>query len=194
MRYWRPEDGPRPELPDFARQAEEFPGPVAIACVRPDGTIPLLGFEDSDDHRWAVDVTYTTPGGQSSSGNRLRVRTVRGTIDWPQTIRSEETLADNMIDPAEMMHGQDVRAFLDAPSAPELPTSIVIDGTPVSGTRMDLPNRSGIRVEWQGQHVFCLGEAPLLDALELRTGTGADFARFMAEFEEFIARLRGEGS
>jgi hypothetical protein len=188
MRYWRPEDGPRPERPDFAQQAEEFPGSVAIACVPPEGTIALLGFESSDDHPWAVDVTYATTG-----RNLLRVRTVRGTIDWPQRIRSVETLVSNMIDPTEMMHGQHVRAFLEDPPAPELPTSIVIDGTPVPATRMDLPNRSGIRVEWQGQHVFCLGEAKLLDALELRTGTSADFTRFMAEFEEFIARRRPGG-
>lgn len=189
MHFRRPEDGPRPERPDFAQQAEEFPGPVAIACVPPVGTIALLGFESSDDHPWAVDVTYASP-----DANRLRVRTVRGTIDWPQRIRSVETLTANMIDPAEMMHGQDVRGFLDDPPARELPTSIVIDGTPVPATRMDLPNRSGIRVEWQGQHVFCLGEASTLDALELRTGTSADFSRFMAEFEEFIARRRAEGS
>jgi hypothetical protein len=186
MHYRRPGDGPRPQLPDYARKAEEFPGPVAIARVQPEGTIALLGFEESDDHPWAIQVTYAVTG-----RDRLRVRTVRGTIDWPQRIRSVETLASNLIDPAERMHGAELRRFLD--ESPETPTSIVIDGEPVPATRMDLPNRSGVHAEWRGQLVFCTGEAPLLDAVELRTATGQDFARFMAEFEEYIARRRAEG-
>jgi hypothetical protein len=188
MRYWQPGDGPRPQRPDYAAKAEEFPGPVAIACAPPPGTIALLGFEESDDHPWAIHVTYGTTG-----RHRLTVRTVRGTVDWPQRIRSIETLRSNMIDPSEMRNGGDVRGFLENPPAPETPTSIVIDGEPVPATRMDLPNRSGIHVEWQGQHVFCTGETGLLDALELRTGTSADFTQIMAEFEAFIARRRAEG-
>ena len=187
MRYWQPGDGPKPQRTNYAAKAEEFPGPVAIACAPPEGTIALLGFEDSDDHPWAIDVTYATTGHK-----QLRVRTVRGTIDWPQRIRSVETLASNMIEPVGMA-GPGAARGPRIPTAPETPTSIVIDGTPVPATRMDLPNRSGIRVEWQGQHVFCLGEAKLLDSLELRTGTSADFTRFMAEFEEFIARRRPGG-
>lgn len=188
MHYRRPGEGSLPQRPDYAQRAVEFPGPVAVACAPPEGTIALLGFEESDDHPWSVDVTYAAPG-----GNRLRVRTVRGTIDWPQRIRTIETLAGNLIDPEEMAAGHDVRGFLENPSAPETPASIVIDGAPIPATRMDLPNRSGIHVEWRGQHVFCTGEAGLLDTLELRTGTEPDFTRFMAEFEEYIARRRAEG-
>lgn len=188
MYYRRPGEGPLPPPPDFARLVEEFPGPVAIACAAPEGTLALCGGEDSDGHPWALSVTYAVTG-----RDRLRVRTVRGTIDWPQTIRSVEDLASNMIDPTEMMNGGDVRGFLENPPAPETPTSIVIDGEPVPATRMDLPNRSGIHVQWRGQHVFCTGEAQLLDALELRTATGADFAGFMAKFDEYVARRRAEG-
>jgi len=186
MRHWQPGDGPRPQRPDYAAKAEEFPGPVAIACAPPQGTIALLGFEDTDDHPWAVQVTYAASG-----RDVLRVRTVRGSIDWPQRIRSVETLATNLSNSAGGIRGAQPGRLLDR--SPETPTSIVIDGTPVPATRMDLPDRSGIHVEWQGQHVFCTGEASTLDALELRTGTSADFRRFMAEFEAYIARRRTGG-
>lgn len=188
MHYRQPGEGPIPRHPDYAQLVEQFPGPVAIACAPPEGTMALCGGEDSDGHPWAMQVTYAATGRE-----RLRVRTVRGSIDWPQTIRSVETLGTNLIDPAEMAAGADVRRFLDSPPAAELPTSVVIDGAPVPATRMDLPNRSGVHVEWQGQHVFCVGEAELIDGLELRTATGPDFARIMAEFDEYVARRRAGG-
>ncbi len=187
MRYRQPGDGPIPQRPDYAQLVEEFPGPVAIACAPPDGTITLCGSEETDGHPWAMDVTYASP-----PRDRLRVRTVRGSIDWPQTIRSVETLAGNMIDPLEMADLRGPQRF-DELDEPGTPTSIVIDGTPVPGTRIDRPNRSGIHVEWRGQHVFCVGEAQLVDTVELRTATGPDFARIMAEFDAYVARRRAEG-
>lgn len=187
MHYRRPGDGPIPQRPDYARLVEQFPGPVAIACAPPEGTVPLCGTEESDGHPWAMHVTYASPG-----RDRLRVRTVRGSIDWPQTIRSVETLAANMIDAAETAGRRGPRGFgeLDEQGAP---TSIVIDGASVPATRIDRPNRSGVHVEWRGQHVFCVGEAQLIDALELRTATGPDFARIIAEFDEYVDRRRAEG-
>ena len=188
MHYRRPGDGPLPQRPDYAQRALEFPGPVVIACTPPDGTLTLLGFEDTDDHPWAIDVTYAVPGRK-----RLRVRTVRGAIDWPQRIRSLETLATNMINTDGIGPGDDLGRFVAEPQTPETPTSIVIDGESVPATRMDLPNCSGIGVEWRGQRIFCTGEPGLLDTLELRTGTGPDFTRFMDEFDEYIARRRAGG-
>lgn len=177
MRRLRPGEGPVPRLPDFARKVEEFPGPVAIAEVRPAGTLPLCGGEDSDGHPWALQVTYAT-----TERDVLRVRTARGSLDWTPVIRTIETLSTAMRTAVDT----------DEPAAPELATTMKVDGVPVPGTRIDLPGRSGVHLDWQGQNVYCIGDPHLLDDLELRTGTGADFAGFMAEFEEFIARRRGE--
>lgn len=184
MRYQQPGDGPLPQRPDYAQRVEEFPGPVAIACTQPADTIALCGAEDSDGHPWALEVTYAAPG-----RDRLQVRTVRGSIDWPQTIRSLETLAANL----SVFGLSGAEAPAEIPTDAEVPTSVVIDGAPVPGTRIDLPDRSGVRLEWQGQHVFCIGERQLIDGVELRAATGADFARIIAEFDEFVARRRSEG-
>lgn len=161
MHYRQPGEGPIFQRPDYAQLVEQFPGPVAIACVKPEGTIALCGAEESDGHPWAMHVTYA-----SSGHDRLRVRTVRGSIDWPQTIRSVETLAANMIDAAQMADSHGLRGLGDLDEQ-GTPTSIVIDGASVPGTRVDRPNRSGVRVEWHGQHVFCVGDAQLIDGLEL---------------------------
>jgi hypothetical protein len=64
---------------------------------------------------------------------------------------------------------------------------------PVAGTRIDLPGRSGVHLEWTGQHIYCTGDPDLIDGLELRTATAADFARYTAEFEEYIAQRRAQG-
>jgi hypothetical protein len=178
MHIRQPGDGPLPEFPDFARRVEEFPGPVAVAVLPPAGTLALCGGEESDGHPWALDVTYSNIG-----RDVLCVRTVRGTIDWVQVIRSAEDLRSTM-----GLFGDDVTA-----DEAEYATSMTVDGQTVPGTRIDLPGRSGVHLEWRGQHVFCTGDPGALDVLELRTGTGADFARFTAEFEEFLARRRGEG-
>ena len=170
MRFREPGDGPVPQLPDFARRVEEFPGPVAIADVLPPGTMALCGGEESDGHPWALHVTYAT-----ESRDVLRVRTVRGSQDWTPVIRTVEDLATAM-----HAHG----------TAPGLATTMTVDGLPVQGTRIDLPGRSGVQLDWQGQRVFCIGDRELIDSLELRTGTGADFAEFMAVFAEFVARRR----
>lgn len=172
MRYREPGDGPVPQLPDFARRVEEFPGPVAIADVAPPGTMALCGWEESDGHPWALHVTYATLG-----HDVLRVRTVRGLQDWTPVIRTVEDLAT-------AMHA--------GRAASEFATTMMVDGVPVEGTRLDLPGRSGVRLDWQGQRVFCIGDREVVDNLKLRTGTGADFAEFMAVFAEFIARRRGE--
>lgn len=164
-----------PQFPDFARLVEEFPGPVAIADARPAGTMPLCGGEDSDGHPWALQVTYAAAG-----RDLLRVRTVRGSLDWTPVIRTVENIATAM---GVARHGGE-------PAAPEVATTMTVDGLPVPGTRIDLLGRSGVHLDWRGQHVFCVGDPHLVDALELRTGTGADFAAFTAEFEEYIARLR----
>ncbi|HEU5331679.1 MAG TPA: hypothetical protein VFU73_02920 [Actinocrinis sp.] len=162
-----------PEFPDFTRLVEEFPGPVAIAVVPPAGTMALCGWEDSDNHPWALHVTYATTG-----YNALRVRTVRGSVDWEPVIRTVESLGTAM--------GAEGR------TAPKLATTVKVDGVPIPGTRIDLPRRSGVQLDWQGQRVFSIGDRDLIDDLELRTGTSADFAGFVAEFAEFVARRRAE--
>ena len=178
MRYRMPGDGPVPRFPDFAELVEQFPGPVAIARVPPPGTMALCGGEDSDGHPWALQVTYAIPGREL-----LCVRTVRGMLDWTPVIRTIEDLRTAMR----------IFGLPGEPTAPEVPVSLTVDDVPVPGTRIDLSGRSGVHLDWQGQHVYCLGDAQLLDGLELRTATGADFARFTAEFEQYIARRRAEG-
>jgi hypothetical protein len=169
-----------PQRPDYAQLVEEFPGPVAIACASPADAIALCGYEKSDEHPWALQVTYA-----ARERDLLCVRTVRGTVDWAPVIRTVEDLATSM--------GVFSRSGEAGASAPEIPTIMQIDGAAVAGTRIDLPGRSGVHVEWRDQHVFCIGDPDLIDVLELRTATGADFARFIAEFEEYVARRRAEG-
>jgi hypothetical protein len=162
--------------------ADEFPGPVVIASTPPPGTIPLCGGEHSDGHPWALQVTYAT-----TAGDVLRVRTVRGTIDWPQTIRSVEELATNLSSPGS--HGRQSERDL---SALETPTTIMIDDSSIPATRINLPSgdRSGVQIDWQDQRVFCIGDPRVIDDLELRSATRGDFERFTADFADYVARRR----
>jgi hypothetical protein len=176
--YFRPGEGPAPRRPSFEQLVEQFPGPVAIARVPPVDTIALCGGEDSDGHPWALQVTYSGPG-----QDLLRVRTVRGTLDWTPVIRTVENLQTTM---------GTYSSVTGRPGAPEIPTSLTVDGVAVAGTRIDLPDRCGVRLPWQGQDVYCVGDPHVIEALELCTGTSADFARFEA-FTEYIARRRTRG-
>lgn len=179
--HYRQAGGPAtPQRPDYAQLVEEFPGPVAIACASPADAIALSGHEESDGHPWALKVTYAT-----AERDLLCVRTVRGAQDWVPVIRTIESLATSM--------GVFGRPGEASTSAPETPTTVQVDGASVAGTRIDLPGSSGVHVEWRGQHVYCIGDPDLIDALELRTATGVDFARFTAEFEEYLARRRAQG-
>jgi hypothetical protein len=180
MHYRPAGEGPIPRRPDFAQLVEEFPGPVVIAVTPPAGAIPLCGGEDSDGHPWALQVTYAASG-----RDLLRVRTVRGALDWEPVIRTIENLATNM--------GVSGRSSESAARAPETPAIMMVDGEPVAGTRIDLPGRSGVHLEWTGQHIYCTGDPDLIGGLELRTATAADFARYTAEFEEYIAQRRAQG-
>jgi hypothetical protein len=173
----QPGSGPVPQHPDFARLVEEFPGPVAIATATPAGTMVLCGSEESDGHPWALQVTYA-----AAEGNLLCVRTVRGSLDWTPVHSRIESLSATMR----------VHRRAGEPADPEVATTMTVDGATVPGTRIDLPGRSGVQLDWQGQLVFCTGDPGLIDVLELRTGTGADFAAFTAEFEAFIARRRNQ--
>ena len=91
MHFRQAEEGAVPQRPDFVRSVEEFPGPVAIACTPPAGAIALCGGEESDGHPWALQVTYAATG-----RDLLRVRTVRGALDWTPVIRTIEDLATSM--------------------------------------------------------------------------------------------------
>jgi hypothetical protein len=178
--HFRQADELIPRRLDFAQLVEEFPGPVAIACASPPDAIGLCGYEESDGHPWSLHVTYAASG-----RDLLCVRTVRGTVDWEPVIRTIEDLATSMgvfSDSGEFVVPE-----------PGAPTSMKVDGAPVAGTRIDLPDRSGVHVEWNGQHVYCTGDPDLIDALELRTATSADFARITAEFAEYVARRRAQG-
>lgn len=177
MRISQPGEGPSRRSPDYAELVERFPGPVAIACVPPAGSIAMCGYETSDGHPWAVEVTYALDG-----RDLLRVRTVRGSIDWTEAVRGTESLAGNL----------GLLGLPGEPEAPETSTSVTVDGTAVAGTRIDLPDLSGVRLEWRGQHVFCIGDPRRIDTVELRSASGADFARLCAEFEDFVARRRAE--
>lgn len=178
MHYRQPGEKPVPRQHDFARSVEQFPGPVAIARTSPAGTIALCGGEDADGHPWSLQVTYA-----ATTRDVLRVRTVRGTLDWKPVIGTVENLATNL-----GVYGRQREL-----NAPEYPITMTVDGAEVPGTRIDLPDRSGVHLDWQGQHVYCTGDPHALDDLDLRTATSADFARFTAEFAEYVARRhRGE--
>ena len=141
---------------------QHFPGLVAIANPQPEDTALRWRAEDMDDRSWALEAVYTRNGKPV-----LVVRTVRGSLDWEPAFETDETLRSTMAGANTVDPTSDV---------PETATSLDIDGTRLAGSRIDLADRSGVYVEWQGQRVFCVGDSLVIDNLLLRTATSLDFA------------------
>lgn len=143
------------------RQAfEDFPGPVAIAGLPPADTAFRWRGENMDGRPWALEAVYSQNGKPV-----LLVRTVRGSIDWQPAFETNETLRSTLAgnDPEDTLSG-----------ATEVDTRLDVDGISLAASRIDLPDRSGIHIEWQGQKLFCVGRTQLIDNLTLRTATSAD--------------------
>lgn len=169
-------EGPVRPGADFAQKVAAFPGPVVIASAVPEGTRVQWGGEDADGHPWSLHVAYV-----AGSRKLLKVRTVRGTLDWTPVIETIEDFGTMMMD-------------LGHDGEPEMPVTVTVDGLPVTGIRVDLPDISGVHLNWQGQLVFCFGDRSVIDTMELRTGTPADFAEFQAAFAAYLAEYRAAQS
>jgi hypothetical protein len=181
---------PRRRRLDPAAFIAAFPGAVALAYNPPTGSAPGVLFE-SDGQPWAVQVVYAGPGDE-----RLVVRTVRprgeGALpttnvedlgSWvrafsygafgPKPVEPDSLTEWQAWQADRMATWQEVRTDFDR--LDRAAVSMLVDGAPVAGSRVDVPGCTGIELDWGASTVYCVGRAPVIDALELRTGTGRDF-------------------
>ena len=192
----RRDDGPRPSPYELIKRGfSEFPGPVAVACDPPAGSTATSGGERSNGLPFAVHVTYRVP-----DGPKLLVRTKAvqppppepGTLHGPMTIdtlqqafgtygrRSGLLGPPRGASPAEVDAWRDERrgAFsrdrAEYEALSRKAVSILIDGSPFAGFRVDYPDCSGLEVDWNGQTVQCVGTTDALDVLTLRSATEED--------------------
>jgi hypothetical protein len=182
------------------RALTQFPGPVAVACDPPAGSVASSGGEDVDGLPFSVHITYRVP-----DGPKLLVRTkavpqplpAPGTLHPPLTVDTLEN-AFGIYGHRSARYGGPPRgaspAELAAWSTERVATSrrnraefealdrravrIMIDGAPFAGFRVDYPDCSGIEVNWNGQTVQCVGTDTALDALALRSAADTDLRDF----------------
>lgn len=174
------------------RNFQEFSEPIAVLRTSPDGTRQLSGGQKENGRPYSIDVTYIAPNGQ-----RLLVRTKATpppvdpekpplivTIDTlhnafgtygrrnaasgqpPHEAGSDEIAAWKKKRFAEFRREQEEYEAL-----PRTPVSVLIDGVPVPGFRVDYPDCSGIELAWDGRIVQCIGVVAAIDVLELRSTT-----------------------
>jgi hypothetical protein len=177
----------------------EFPGPIAVACDPPAGSVELSGGEHVDGLPFSVHVTYLVP-----AGPKLLVRTkavpqplpAPGSLHPPRTVDTLENAfgiyghrsgriegPPRGASPAERTawRAEQVAAFrrhrAEFAALARTAASIVVDGAPVTGFRVDYPDCSGLEVNWNGQTIQCVGTAGTLDALALRSAADEDLRR-----------------
>lgn len=193
----RGDDGSRPSPRELMlRRLTEFPGPIAVACDPPAGSVGLSGGSNVDGLPFSVHVTYRVPG-----GTKLLVRTKAvprplpepGTLHPPLTIDTIEDAfgiyghrSRNLGGPPrgassaehEAWRAERMAAFhrnkAEFEALARRAVSILIDGSPFAGFRVDYPDCSGLEVDWNGQTVQCVGEAMVLDVLTLRSAADED--------------------
>jgi hypothetical protein len=181
------------------RNLTEFPGPIAVACDPPADSVEASGGENVDGLPFAVHVRYVPP-----AGPRLLVRTKAvskplpepGTLHPPLTIDTLENAfgiyghrsgsrggPPRGATPAEhaAWRAERVDAFrrdkAEFAALTRTAASILIDGAPYTGFRVDYPDCAGLEVDWNGQTVQCVSIAAVLDTLELRTAAPGDLRR-----------------
>lgn len=151
------------------RNFREFPGPVAVVRNPRGGAHALGGGEKENGRPYSIHITYTTPDGQ-----RLLVRTKAEPLpvdpNFPPPFVTVDTLQN-----AFGIYGR--RAAASSPP-PQTQISVLIDGVPVPGFRIDYPDYpdcSGAEFVWDGRIVQCVGAAAVIDVLELRSAVPEDF-------------------
>ncbi len=183
-------DPRRPRVPDPADILSGFPGRIAIPVAPPTRADPLIQWMANDDRLWSVTLDY-----RDARERRLRVHTVRSPAHLDPRGLPVEDLASavvNYLPGAAPSTGGDpgtgqawARASVTAAratraevgSAPVGAVTLPIDGVPVPGERVDLPQCAAVRLAWDDQLVFCVGPADLIDPLRLRTATPQDLTR-----------------
>ena len=206
------DDGSRPSPYELMlRSLTEFPGPIALACDPPAGSVELSGGEGVDGLPFSVHVTYLAP-----AGARLLVRTkavpqplpAPGSLHAPLTVDTLENAfgiyghrsghvggPPRGASPAEHAAWRAERSAAfhrdkaEFEALARADVSIVIDGAPVAGFRVDYPDCSGLEVNWDGRLVQCVGMAAVLDALALRSAADEDLRR-IASFKPAGPRPR----
>lgn len=181
---------PRRRRLDPAAFIASFPGAVALAHNPPAGSTPAVLFE-SDGQPWAVQVVYAGPGDESLVVRTVRPRgegalpttTVEDLGSWirafaygafgPKPVEPDSLTEWQAWQADRMATWQEVRDAFDR--LDRTAVSVLIDGAPVAGTRVDVPGCTGVELALGACTVYCVGRAPMIDALELRTGTGRDF-------------------
>jgi hypothetical protein len=194
------DDGSRPSPYELMlRYLTEFPGPTAVACDPPVGSVELGGGESVDGLPFSVHVTYLVPGGP-----KLLVRTKAapqplpdpGSPHPPRTVDTLENAfgiyghRSGRLDgplrgasPAEhaAWRSEQMAAFrrgkAEFEALARTAVSIVIDGASFVGVRVDYPDCSGLEVDWNDQTVQCVSTAAALDALVLRSAADGDLQR-----------------
>ena len=167
-----------------------FPKPIAAACAPWSSAGIGIAFEGENGYPYSNALTYV-----GADGERLLVRTKTArppsripvspitTIDTLQTsfgIYGRRSIAGQVHQRwlegrPRLSHRELAAASADAKiefdRAPRRSVLVRIDGAPVSGTRVDFPDCSGIEIDWSGPTVHCIATAVILDELELRSGS-----------------------
>jgi hypothetical protein len=183
-----------------------FPGPVAVACDPPAGSVELSGGEDVDDLPFSVHVTYLAP-----AGPKLLVRTKAVPQPAPDPGGPHRPVTVDTLHNAFGIYGHRSAPLGGPPrGAPRAEheawvaqrvaahrrdraefeamartaASVPIDGAPAAGFRVDYPDCSGLEVDWNGQTVQCVSEAGVLDSLALRTAADEDFRRIASSMPD----------
>lgn len=193
------DDGSRPSPRELMlRGLTAFPGPIAVACDPPAGSVESSGGSNVDGLPFSVHVTYRVPAGPT-----LLVRTKAvprplpdpGTPHPPRTVDTLENAfgiygrrsagrggPPRGASPAEeaAWHAERMAAFqrerAEFEALARTAVSIVIDGGRFEGFRVDYPDCSGLEVDWNGQTVQCVGTTAAIDTLALRTAVDEDLA------------------
>ncbi|TDX84940.1 hypothetical protein [Amycolatopsis arida] len=148
------------------------------------GPITSWQADNINGNPWALEVVY-----QPHDHDRLVVRTIRSRQGIPLRATYVENHAIQLLNfldrvnpvvvgaptkEAEQTHSARVRDAIER--ATPLPTTVVIDGVPERGTRVDVLDWSVVELAWGDQAVFVTGRPETLDGLTLRSATPADLA------------------
>jgi hypothetical protein len=185
--HYSDENDPREETAAFDRH----PGPIAVADPSVESATVSVTTESHDDQPWAVQVGYLIEGRE--------VLVVRTVVPWedldPYGLTVEDLpsvvlrYAANQPGAGPPVKRRDPRAVddwfaqraavlqhtrADLARLPETPITVPIDGVETRGVRIDPPGASAVRLRWDTQTVFCVGDPNIVEQLRLRRAVPED--------------------